>query len=118
MMTIIIRVAAGTRPPVQSVSHEWPNETQHMAELMRRCWDQDPEKRPNFLGTSRKWEDGHRTWQRALQRYGPPWHQEAGADMQRRTRWLPIGVVLWWAFHWYQHPTACADHKVPDVGGI
>ncbi|XP_049634632.1 ankyrin repeat and protein kinase domain-containing protein 1 [Suncus etruscus] len=48
MMTIIVRVAAGTRPPVQPDSHEWPNETQHMAELMRCCWDQDPEKRPSF----------------------------------------------------------------------
>ncbi|KAG8518988.1 Ankyrin repeat and protein kinase domain-containing protein 1, partial [Galemys pyrenaicus] len=50
MMTIIIRVAAGTRPPLQSVSSEWPDETQQMVDLMRRCWDQDPKKRPCFSG--------------------------------------------------------------------
>ncbi|XP_004604757.2 ankyrin repeat and protein kinase domain-containing protein 1 [Sorex araneus] len=47
-MAIITRVAAGTRPSLQSFSCEWPDETQHMAELMRRCWDQDPKKRPSF----------------------------------------------------------------------
>ncbi|XP_054549081.1 ankyrin repeat and protein kinase domain-containing protein 1 [Talpa occidentalis] len=48
MMTIIIRVASGVRPPLQSVSSEWPDETQQMVDLMRRCWDQDPKKRPCF----------------------------------------------------------------------
>lgn len=50
MMTIIIRVAAGLRPSLQPVSDEWPGEAQQMVALMKRCWDQDPKKRPCFLG--------------------------------------------------------------------
>ncbi|KFO31128.1 ankyrin repeat and protein kinase domain-containing protein 1 isoform X3 [Fukomys damarensis] len=49
MMTIIIQVAAGMRPSLQPVSEEWPGEAQQMVDLMRRCWDQDPKKRPCFL---------------------------------------------------------------------
>uniref|UniRef100_A0A0P6JC46 Ankyrin repeat and protein kinase domain-containing protein 1 n=1 Tax=Heterocephalus glaber TaxID=10181 RepID=A0A0P6JC46_HETGA len=49
MMTIIIRVAAGMRPSLHPVSDEWPGEAQQMVDLMRRCWDQDPKKRPCFL---------------------------------------------------------------------
>nr|XP_013010833.1 ankyrin repeat and protein kinase domain-containing protein 1 isoform X1 [Cavia porcellus] len=49
MMTIIIRVAAGLRPSLQPVSDEWPGEAQQMVALMKRCWDQDPKKRPCFL---------------------------------------------------------------------
>ncbi|XP_008589663.1 PREDICTED: ankyrin repeat and protein kinase domain-containing protein 1, partial [Galeopterus variegatus] len=48
MMTIIIRVAAGMRPSLQPVSSKWPGEAQQMVDLMRRCWDQDPKKRPCF----------------------------------------------------------------------
>ncbi|XP_033717942.1 ankyrin repeat and protein kinase domain-containing protein 1 isoform X1 [Tursiops truncatus] len=48
MMTIMVRVAAGLRPSLQPVSDEWPAEAQHMVDLMRRCWDQDPKKRPCF----------------------------------------------------------------------
>lgn len=48
-MTIIIRVAAGMRPPLQPV--EWPGEAYQMVDLMKRCWDQDPKKRPCFLST-------------------------------------------------------------------
>ncbi|KAM7085126.1 ankyrin repeat and protein kinase domain-containing protein 1 isoform 1-T1 [Molossus nigricans] len=48
MMSIIIRVAVGMRPCLRSVSDEWPGEAQQLAELMRRCWDQDPAKRPCF----------------------------------------------------------------------
>ncbi|XP_014640636.1 PREDICTED: ankyrin repeat and protein kinase domain-containing protein 1 [Ceratotherium simum simum] len=48
MMTIIIRVATGMRPSLQPVSDEWPGEAQQMVDLMKRCWDQDPKKRPCF----------------------------------------------------------------------
>ncbi|ELK11910.1 Ankyrin repeat and protein kinase domain-containing protein 1 [Pteropus alecto] len=48
MMAIIIRVGTGMRPSLQSVSDEWPGEAQQMVDLMRRCWDQDPKKRPCF----------------------------------------------------------------------
>nr|XP_015842818.2 ankyrin repeat and protein kinase domain-containing protein 1 isoform X1 [Peromyscus maniculatus bairdii] len=50
MMTIIIRVAAGMRPPLQPV--EWPGEAYQMVDLMKRCWDQDPKKRPCFLNVT------------------------------------------------------------------
>ncbi|XP_054224284.1 ankyrin repeat and protein kinase domain-containing protein 1 isoform X3 [Homo sapiens] len=49
MMMIIIRVAAGMRPSLQPVSDQWPSEAQQMVDLMKRCWDQDPKKRPCFL---------------------------------------------------------------------
>ncbi|XP_070479229.1 ankyrin repeat and protein kinase domain-containing protein 1 isoform X1 [Equus przewalskii] len=48
MMTIIVRVATGGRPSLQPVSEEWPGEAQQMVDLMKRCWDQDPKKRPCF----------------------------------------------------------------------
>ncbi|XP_076970811.1 ankyrin repeat and protein kinase domain-containing protein 1 [Tamandua tetradactyla] len=48
MMAVIIHVAAGTRPSLQQVSAEWPGEAQQMVDLMKRCWDQDPKKRPSF----------------------------------------------------------------------
>ncbi|XP_076781208.1 ankyrin repeat and protein kinase domain-containing protein 1 isoform X2 [Arvicanthis niloticus] len=51
MMTIIIRVAAGMRPSLQEVSAEWP-EAHQMVDLMKRCWDQDPKKRPCFLNVT------------------------------------------------------------------
>lgn len=50
-MNIIIRVAAGMRPSLRSVSDEWPGEVQQLVDLMRRCWDQDPKKRPCFPGS-------------------------------------------------------------------
>ncbi|XP_066109723.1 ankyrin repeat and protein kinase domain-containing protein 1 [Saccopteryx bilineata] len=49
MMNVIIRVAAGVRPSLPSVSVQWPGEAQQMVDLMRCCWDQDPKKRPCFL---------------------------------------------------------------------
>ncbi|EDL25724.1 ankyrin repeat and protein kinase domain-containing protein 1 isoform 2 [Mus musculus] len=52
MMTIIIRVAAGMRPSLQDVSDEWPEEVHQMVNLMKRCWDQDPKKRPCFLNVA------------------------------------------------------------------
>uniref|UniRef100_G3U0P7 Ankyrin repeat and kinase domain containing 1 n=1 Tax=Loxodonta africana TaxID=9785 RepID=G3U0P7_LOXAF len=48
MMTIIVRVAAGIRPSLQLISDEWPGEAQQMVDLMKRCLDQDPKKRPCF----------------------------------------------------------------------
>ncbi|XP_037019016.2 ankyrin repeat and protein kinase domain-containing protein 1 isoform X2 [Artibeus jamaicensis] len=48
MMNIIVRVAAGLRPSLHSLSDEWPGEAQQMADLMTCCWDQDPKKRPCF----------------------------------------------------------------------
>uniref|UniRef100_A0A8C3SDN9 Ankyrin repeat and kinase domain containing 1 n=1 Tax=Chelydra serpentina TaxID=8475 RepID=A0A8C3SDN9_CHESE len=48
MMAIIVGISAGRRPCLESVCVEWPGECQQMVDLMKRCWDQDPKKRPRF----------------------------------------------------------------------
>lgn len=48
MMTVIIKVAAGQRPPLENISEDAPVECQQMIDLMKRCWIQDPNKRPSF----------------------------------------------------------------------
>ncbi|NXG46181.1 ANKK1 protein, partial [Psilopogon haemacephalus] len=48
MMAIIVKVAAGKRPCLEPISEDWPGECQQMVDLMKRCWDQDPKKRPSF----------------------------------------------------------------------
>ncbi|KAM3923689.1 ankyrin repeat and protein kinase domain-containing protein 1 [Leptodactylus fuscus] len=48
MMTVIVKVAAGQRPPLEDISEDRPVECQQMIDLMKRCWSQDPNKRPSF----------------------------------------------------------------------
>ncbi|CAN2388262.1 Ankyrin repeat and protein kinase domain-containing protein 1 [Pristimantis euphronides] len=48
MMTVIVKVAAGHRPPLEDISENRPLECQQMIDLMKRCWHQDPNKRPSF----------------------------------------------------------------------
>ncbi|XP_018081441.1 ankyrin repeat and protein kinase domain-containing protein 1 isoform X1 [Xenopus laevis] len=48
MLNIIVKVAAGKRPPIHDISEERPVECQQMINLMQRCWNQNPNKRPNF----------------------------------------------------------------------
>ncbi|KAM5141569.1 ankyrin repeat and protein kinase domain-containing protein 1 isoform 2-T2 [Mantella aurantiaca] len=48
MMTVIVKVAAGQRPPLQDISEDGPVECQQMTDLMQRCWNQNPNKRPSF----------------------------------------------------------------------
>uniref|UniRef100_A0A674I7A2 Ankyrin repeat and kinase domain containing 1 n=1 Tax=Terrapene triunguis TaxID=2587831 RepID=A0A674I7A2_9SAUR len=48
MMAIIVGISAGRRPCLESICDEWPGECQQMVDLMKRCWDQDPKKRPRF----------------------------------------------------------------------
>ncbi|XP_029429430.1 ankyrin repeat and protein kinase domain-containing protein 1 isoform X2 [Rhinatrema bivittatum] len=48
MMAIIIKVASGKRPVLEDISEERPRECQQMIDLMQRCWNQDPKKRPCF----------------------------------------------------------------------
>ncbi|KAM9114118.1 LOW QUALITY PROTEIN: ankyrin repeat and protein kinase domain-containing protein 1 [Pangshura tecta] len=50
MMAIIVGISAGRRPLCpKSICDEWPGEHQQQpVDLMKRCWDQDPKKRPRF----------------------------------------------------------------------
>ncbi|KAM4704171.1 ankyrin repeat and protein kinase domain-containing protein 1 [Rhinophrynus dorsalis] len=48
MMSIIVKVAAGQRPSLQDISEDRPVECQQMINLMERCWNQSPNKRPSF----------------------------------------------------------------------
>ncbi|XP_053546098.1 ankyrin repeat and protein kinase domain-containing protein 1 [Bombina bombina] len=48
MMNIIVKVAAGQRPSLEDISEERPIECQQMIDLMQRCWNQNPNKRPYF----------------------------------------------------------------------
>ncbi|KAM9299362.1 ankyrin repeat and protein kinase domain-containing protein 1 [Gastrophryne carolinensis] len=48
MMTIIVKVAAGQRPPLEDISENRPVECQQMVDLMQRCWNQSPNIRPSF----------------------------------------------------------------------
>ncbi|XP_075047420.1 ankyrin repeat and protein kinase domain-containing protein 1 [Mixophyes fleayi] len=48
MMSVIVKVAAGQRPPIEDISEDGPVECQQMIDLMKRCWDQSPTARPCF----------------------------------------------------------------------
>nr|DBA16258.1 TPA: hypothetical protein GDO54_003670 [Pyxicephalus adspersus] len=48
MMTVIVKVAAGQRPQIEDISEDGPVECQQMIDLMQRCWNQNPNKRPSF----------------------------------------------------------------------
>ncbi|KAJ1175458.1 hypothetical protein NDU88_000746 [Pleurodeles waltl] len=52
MMTIIIKVAAGRRPSLSDIPEERPVECEQMIDLLQRCWNQDPRKRPAFKDIS------------------------------------------------------------------
>ncbi|XP_069470340.1 ankyrin repeat and protein kinase domain-containing protein 1 [Ambystoma mexicanum] len=52
MMTIIIKVAAGKRPALEDILEERPVECEQMIDLMQRCWNQEPMKRPAFKDIS------------------------------------------------------------------
>ncbi|XP_040181948.1 ankyrin repeat and protein kinase domain-containing protein 1 isoform X1 [Rana temporaria] len=48
MMTVIVKVAGGQRPPLEDISEDGPVECQQIIDLMQRCWNQNPNKRPSF----------------------------------------------------------------------
>ncbi|CAH2320126.1 ankyrin repeat and kinase domain-containing 1 [Pelobates cultripes] len=48
MMAVIIKVASGQRPPIEDISEDRPVECHQMIDLMQRCWNQHPNKRPSF----------------------------------------------------------------------
>lgn len=50
MMTVIVKVAGGQRPPLEDISEDGPVECQQIIDLMQRCWNQNPNKRPSFSG--------------------------------------------------------------------
>lgn len=50
MMGIIVSVAAGKRPSLEPICEDWPGDCHQMVALMKRCWDQKPQKRPSFAG--------------------------------------------------------------------
>ncbi|XP_066495264.1 ankyrin repeat and protein kinase domain-containing protein 1 [Tiliqua scincoides] len=52
MMGIIISVAAGKRPSLEPACEDWPGDCHQMVDLMKRCWDQKPQKRPSFADVS------------------------------------------------------------------
>ncbi|XP_033028359.1 ankyrin repeat and protein kinase domain-containing protein 1 isoform X2 [Lacerta agilis] len=47
-MAVIITVATGQRPSMEPIRNDWPAECQQMVDLMKRCWDQEPQRRPSF----------------------------------------------------------------------
>uniref|UniRef100_A0A8C5PNV3 Ankyrin repeat and kinase domain containing 1 n=1 Tax=Leptobrachium leishanense TaxID=445787 RepID=A0A8C5PNV3_9ANUR len=49
MMAVFVKVASGQRPPIEDISEERPVECQQMIDLMQRCWNQNPKKRPCFV---------------------------------------------------------------------
>ncbi|XP_075460153.1 ankyrin repeat and protein kinase domain-containing protein 1 isoform X1 [Ascaphus truei] len=48
MMSVIVNVASGKRPSLEDISEERPVECHQLIDLMQRCWNQNPQKRPNF----------------------------------------------------------------------
>ncbi|CAI5795362.1 repeat and kinase domain-containing 1 [Podarcis lilfordi] len=47
-MAVIVTVATGQRPSMEPIRDDWPAECQQMVDLMKRCWDQEPQRRPSF----------------------------------------------------------------------
>ncbi|XP_043936999.1 ankyrin repeat and protein kinase domain-containing protein 1 [Protopterus annectens] len=48
MMGVIVKVAAGKRPPLEEIPENRPQECEQMINLMQRCWEQIPGQRPCF----------------------------------------------------------------------
>lgn len=44
MTALLVRIAGGERPDMSAVRHADPD----LQELMKKCWDQDPKKRPTM----------------------------------------------------------------------
>ncbi|XP_054853873.1 ankyrin repeat and protein kinase domain-containing protein 1 [Eublepharis macularius] len=52
VVTVIMGTAAGERPSLDLLCEDWPGERQQVVNLMKRCWDQEPKKRPSFADIS------------------------------------------------------------------
>ncbi|XP_015277186.1 PREDICTED: ankyrin repeat and protein kinase domain-containing protein 1 [Gekko japonicus] len=53
MVTIVMGLAAGKRPCLDFIcDNDGPGEHQQMVDLMKRCWDQEPKRRPSFTAIS------------------------------------------------------------------
>ncbi|KAM6987570.1 LOW QUALITY PROTEIN: ankyrin repeat and protein kinase domain-containing protein 1 [Tautogolabrus adspersus] len=54
--TVLLQVSDGKRPSVELVPEQRPPECDQMIHIMRKCWDHDHKKRPQFSDTVRKTE--------------------------------------------------------------
>lgn len=52
MTTVLLQVSHGKRPCMEMFPERKPHECDQMINIMKQCWDQDPRKRPQFLGTN------------------------------------------------------------------
>ncbi|XP_060106948.1 LOW QUALITY PROTEIN: ankyrin repeat and protein kinase domain-containing protein 1 [Heteronotia binoei] len=52
MVSIIMGMAAGKRPCLDLICDDSPGECQQVVDLMKRCWDQEPKRRPSFADIS------------------------------------------------------------------
>uniref|UniRef100_UPI00398EC214 ankyrin repeat and protein kinase domain-containing protein 1 n=1 Tax=Pristiophorus japonicus TaxID=55135 RepID=UPI00398EC214 len=48
IMAVFVKVGAGERPCLKLIPENCPQECAQMVDLMQRCWDQEPKRRPAF----------------------------------------------------------------------
>lgn len=53
---LLLQVSEGKRPCEKMLPDPRPLECEHMVNIMKQCWDQDPRRRPHFSETVRKTE--------------------------------------------------------------
>ncbi|KAM8905288.1 ankyrin repeat and protein kinase domain-containing protein 1 isoform 2-T2 [Spinachia spinachia] len=54
--TVLLHVSNGKRPSVEMIPEPKPQECDQMIDIMRQCWGEDYQKRPQFSDTVRKTE--------------------------------------------------------------
>lgn len=50
MTTVLLQVSQGRRPCLEIIPEWSPSERDQIICMMKRCWDQEPRKRPQFSG--------------------------------------------------------------------
>ncbi|XP_067826815.1 ankyrin repeat and protein kinase domain-containing protein 1 [Heptranchias perlo] len=48
IMAVFVKVVAGERPSLKLIPENCPQECAQMVDLMQRCWDEEPKRRPAF----------------------------------------------------------------------